>query len=79
MNSTFTEKFSTTDPISQFHLVDLRGETPKERISNTFATFTGFTPPNETEDWARIDFVFGGSDGEWYVRSFVRDIMYGEI
>jgi len=67
ISSEFTEKFSTEEPISNFHLVDLRGKAPKSRVSNTFATWTGFTPPNDPSDWQRIDFIFGGSNGGWYV------------
>jgi len=43
----------------------LRGQAPRQSVSTNFATFTGFTLPNVTSSWTRIDFVFGGSNLGW--------------
>ncbi|KAJ7472887.1 Endonuclease/exonuclease/phosphatase [Mycena galericulata] len=46
-----------------FALHDLRAHTPRRAVSANHATFTGFTAPNDTRSWSRIDFVFGGANG----------------
>ncbi|KAL1747421.1 Endonuclease/exonuclease/phosphatase [Schizophyllum fasciatum] len=64
INQTFAEKYSVNDgQLPDFKLLDLRGETARRSVSSNFATFTGFTPPNNASEWGRIDFVFSGSNG----------------
>jgi hypothetical protein len=65
INSTFAERFDPGDALPDFTMTDLRGATPKERVSNTYATFTGFAAPSDTSEWSYIDFAFGGSNGGW--------------
>jgi hypothetical protein len=63
----FVRKFPIpADQEPNFKMLDLRGQTPRFRVSGDFATFTGFTSPDDTSNWIRIDFVFGGSNGGWY-------------
>ncbi|KAJ7108168.1 Endonuclease/exonuclease/phosphatase [Mycena epipterygia] len=52
-------------PAPTFVLHDLRAHTPRRFVSANHATFTGFTAPNDTRVWSRIDFVFGGANGGW--------------
>ncbi|KAL1718203.1 Endonuclease/exonuclease/phosphatase [Schizophyllum commune] len=66
INQTFADKYAVSDDqLPDFTLLDLRGQTPRRSVSSNFATFTGFTPPNNASDWGRIDFLFGGSNGGW--------------
>ncbi|THU87178.1 hypothetical protein K435DRAFT_804546 [Dendrothele bispora CBS 962.96] len=68
INQTFADKFDVGDQAPDFKMLDLRGQAPRRMVSNNFATFTGFTAPNDTSDWSRIDFAFGDSiSGKWTV------------
>ncbi|KAL1747422.1 Endonuclease/exonuclease/phosphatase [Schizophyllum fasciatum] len=68
INETFADKYAVDDDQQpDFILFDLRGETERRRVSGNFATFQGFTSPEETDKWGRIDFIFGGSNGHWWV------------
>jgi len=63
----FKEKYHTgKDHFPDFRFLDTRAETPRFGVSENFATFTGWSP-SATEEWERIDFVFGGSCRRWYV------------
>jgi len=68
----FVKKFSIPDDQqSDFRMIDMRGVTPPLRVSGNFATFTNFKGPENTrEDTDRIDFVFGGSNGNWSCEQF---------
>nr|GAT52786.1 predicted protein [Mycena chlorophos] len=59
----FAQRFSIPASASSFVLHDLRAHTPRQHVSANHATFTGFTAPNDTREWKRIDFVFGGGEG----------------
>ncbi|KAF7291347.1 Endo/exonuclease/phosphatase domain-containing protein [Mycena indigotica] len=63
----FAERFRIpADGVSTsaaFILHDLRATTPRRAVSVNHATFTGFTAPNDTSAWSRIDFVFAGGEG----------------
>ncbi|KAI5116281.1 hypothetical protein M0805_009932 [Coniferiporia weirii] len=49
-----------------FCMTDVLGATKPLGVSGNFATFTGFTAPeNSSSLTGRIDFVFGGSNGKW--------------
>ncbi|KAF7348884.1 Endo/exonuclease/phosphatase domain-containing protein [Mycena venus] len=61
----FAAKFSVDPSSPPFVLHDLRAHTPRRAVSANHATFTGFTAPNDTRVWSRIDFLFGG--GKWRV------------
>ncbi|OCH84831.1 hypothetical protein OBBRIDRAFT_374178 [Obba rivulosa] len=62
----FERKYTASgDTPGDFTMRDLGGETPKMRVSGHFATFTGFKKPNDAANLARIDFIFGGSNGGW--------------
>lgn len=66
INATFAQRFSVPDDqLPNFKLIDLRGQAPRRAVSTNFATFTGFTVPNDASDWTRIDFIFGGSNLGW--------------
>ncbi|KAF8067801.1 Endonuclease/exonuclease/phosphatase [Lyophyllum atratum] len=66
INATFAAKYAVkADQLPDFKLLDLRGQAPRRSVSTNFATFTGFTAPNVTSSWTRIDFVFGGSNKGW--------------
>lgn len=63
----FKEKYHTGgDQFPDFRFLDTRAETRRFGVSENFATFTGWSP-NVTKEWARIDFVFGGSCRRWCV------------
>ncbi|KAF8182507.1 Endonuclease/exonuclease/phosphatase [Mycena galopus ATCC 62051] len=61
----FAKKFAVDPSAPPFVLHDLRAHTPRRFVSANHATFTGFTAPNDTRAWSRIDFVFGGGNGGW--------------
>lgn len=63
----FAAKYSVDSSSSPFALHDLRAHTPRRAVSANHATFTGFTAPNDTRSWSRIDFLFGGANGGWWV------------
>lgn len=65
INSTFAEKYAVGNEHLNFTMIDLRAEAPRRSVSNTFATFTGFTSPGDSSNWDRIDFIFGGSNEGW--------------
>ncbi|KAG6873903.1 hypothetical protein C0995_009682 [Termitomyces sp. Mi166 len=72
INATFAAKYHVDDDqLPDFTMLDLRGQAPRRNISTNFATFTGFTAPNDTSQWTRIDFIFGGSNGKWQVITVV--------
>ncbi|KIY67302.1 DNase I-like protein [Cylindrobasidium torrendii FP15055 ss-10] len=60
----FAAKY-TVKGADNFHMLDLRGQTPPEKVSSNFATFTGFTKPGDASQWKRIDFIFGGNTLGW--------------
>ncbi|KAF9457929.1 Endonuclease/exonuclease/phosphatase [Collybia nuda] len=68
INATFAAKYAVgADQFPDFKMLDLRGQTPRRNVASNFATFTGFTAPNDTSHWTRIDFVYGGSNMGWTV------------
>ncbi|EMD36811.1 hypothetical protein CERSUDRAFT_95086 [Gelatoporia subvermispora B] len=71
VSSQLTAKYAVPDDVyADFVMRDVREATPQERISGNFATFTGFKKPGNTAGYARIDFVFGGSNGGWNAISY---------
>lgn len=68
VNATFAQKFAVpSGALPGFIMKDLKGETPRFMVSGDFATYTGFNAPGDSSVYSRIDFVFGGSNGKWYV------------
>lgn len=68
INATFAAKYAVGEnQLPAFKMLDLRGQTPRRSVAPNFATFTGFTAPNDTSHWTRIDFVYGGSNLGWWV------------
>lgn len=68
INATFAAKFAVpAGTLPNFVLDDLKGVVPRFMVSGDYATFTGFNAPGDTSAFTRIDFVFGGSNGLWYV------------
>ena len=65
INETFAAKYAAKNTNELFKMLDLRGETAPQKVSNNFATFTGFTKPGDPTEWKRIDFIFGGSTMGW--------------
>ncbi|KAI0708515.1 Endonuclease/exonuclease/phosphatase [Earliella scabrosa] len=66
INATFAERFAVPDgTLSDFKLLDLKAETPREFVSGEFATYTGWNAPGDASVYTRIDFVYGGSNGKW--------------
>ncbi|KAI0059939.1 mannose-6-phosphatase [Artomyces pyxidatus] len=66
INATFEERFPVPDgALPGFKALDLREQVPRFNVSGNWATFTGFNDPDDTSDFQRIDFVFGGSNGGW--------------
>jgi len=71
INATFATKYAVEDgDLPDFKLIDLRGAAQRRRVSANFATYTGFTLPNDASAWTRIDFIFGGSNMGWTVDSY---------
>jgi endonuclease/exonuclease/phosphatase family metal-dependent hydrolase len=63
----FTKTYSPGGrQLPDFKFLDTRAETPRFNVSANFATFTDWSP-NVTKNWARIDFVLGGSNRRWCV------------
>jgi len=66
VNAAFAEKYAVSeDQLPDFKFVDMRAVTPRFRVSTNYATYTDWNAPNNPGAWARIDFVFGGSNGGW--------------
>ncbi|KAG7441332.1 uncharacterized protein BT62DRAFT_937250 [Guyanagaster necrorhizus] len=65
INATFAAKYDVGNQLSDFKMLDFRGQAPRQYVSNNFATYTGFNLPTDTSDWERIDFIFGGSNLGW--------------
>lgn len=65
MSSDKSAALKLLDKLAGFKLLDLRAETPREAVGFNYATFTGFTHPDDPKKWSRIDFIFGGSNGGW--------------
>jgi hypothetical protein len=64
----FAEKYQVdAETLPDFKLLDLRAAVPRHAVGTNYATFTGFTEPNNASIWSRIDFVFGGNNGGWCV------------
>ncbi|RDB30235.1 hypothetical protein Hypma_007157 [Hypsizygus marmoreus] len=71
INATFAAKFAVgANELPCFKMLDLRGQAPRRNVSANFATFTGFRVPNDTSQWTRIDFIFGGSNGGWTTQGY---------
>ncbi|KAF8325426.1 Endonuclease/exonuclease/phosphatase [Cantharellus anzutake] len=69
--SSFTQKYPIlSDHGPKFTEQDLKAHVPRQHISGDFATFTGFTQPNNTWAYNRIDFIFGSSRGGWDATSY---------
>ncbi|KAK0429586.1 Endonuclease/exonuclease/phosphatase [Armillaria borealis] len=65
IDAPFTAKYNVGNQLPDFKMVDLRSEAPRKRVSNNFATYTGFNKPSDTSVWKRVDFVFGGCNFGW--------------
>ncbi|KAI0049525.1 mannose-6-phosphatase [Auriscalpium vulgare] len=66
INATFKARFPVPSGVlPDFKALDLRTQVPRANVSGNWATFTGFAAPDDTSDFTRIDFVFGGSNGGW--------------
>ncbi|KAF9492689.1 hypothetical protein BDN71DRAFT_1396424 [Pleurotus eryngii] len=79
INATFAQRFSVPDDqLPDFKMIDLRGQAPRRAVSTNFATFTGFTAPNDASHWSRIDFIFGGSNLEWTVDAYKADSVLAD-
>ncbi|KAF8871056.1 Endonuclease/exonuclease/phosphatase [Mucidula mucida] len=60
INATWAATYAVpADEQPDFVMQDLRGQAPRERVSEAYATYTGFTPPNSASagPWQRIDFT----------------------
>lgn len=68
---TFMERFKVAHhELPCFKMLDLRGKAPRLSVSANVATFTGFCAPDDTKEWTRIDFIFGGNNGGWTVHGY---------
>ncbi len=66
INQTFAEKYKVGNGTNaDFVFKDVTGQMSPFSRSGDHSTFTGFVPPGDTEDYQRIDFVMGGSNGGW--------------
>ncbi|KAK0470978.1 Endonuclease/exonuclease/phosphatase [Armillaria novae-zelandiae] len=67
-------RFAVTSDVGHqlpdFKMLDLRGQAPREMVSNNFATYTGFNKPSDTLGWKRIDYIFGGSNLKWKSKGY---------
>lgn len=86
LNQTFLDRFSWTaeeeaaaglDDV--FNMVDLLGATPARYRSGHWSTFTGWSAAGDTEDFSRIDYIMGGSNGGWEAEAFrVGETLYDD-
>ncbi|KAF8193333.1 Endonuclease/exonuclease/phosphatase [Pholiota molesta] len=68
VGAAFTQKYPVSpSQLPSFRFIDLRAEAPRRNVSANFATFTGFSKPENVREWTRIDFVFGGSNRGWEI------------
>jgi endonuclease/exonuclease/phosphatase family metal-dependent hydrolase len=71
ISPSFSDKYPVLkDDSSSFVEKDLKAHVPRQYVSGDFATFTGFTRPNNTSTYTRIDFIFGSSWGGWDATSY---------
>jgi exonuclease III len=74
LSPSFKEKYHWTEndgeKFKDFKLMDTLAETPPERRSGNFATFTAFRPVKNSNRFTRIDFIFGGSSGGWSAKAY---------
>ncbi|KAK0184718.1 Endonuclease/exonuclease/phosphatase [Armillaria mellea] len=70
ISSKFDKKYKVGDQLPDFKMHDLRDRAPRKKVSNNFATYTGFNKPCDTSGWKRIDFIFGGSNLVWTSRAY---------
>ena len=69
IDASFSQRYAVPPgTLTDFVLRDLKAHVPRAYISGDHATYTGFTAPGNPWSYTRIDFVFGGSNGKWYVR-----------
>lgn len=74
INQTFAEKYAVPNGTMQgFVLQDLKGAAPRFSVGGDIATYTGFSSPSDSSSFTRIDFIFGGTNGKWYV------LLYGHV
>ncbi|KAM6492297.1 Endonuclease/exonuclease/phosphatase [Amanita muscaria] len=72
VNQTFADIYDVdSDKLPDFHMIDLRTATLRQNVSGNYATFTGFTAPQDTKEWERIDFIFGGNNWGWYSNRYI--------
>ncbi|PSR74723.1 hypothetical protein PHLCEN_2v9602 [Hermanssonia centrifuga] len=66
INATFAATYAVPNgTLDNFIMDDLKGVAPRFSVSGNFATYTGFNSPGDTSVFTRIDFVFGGNNGDW--------------
>ena len=66
INETFAQKYAVpTGVLSDFVMLDLKAQAPRDAVSGQYATYTGFNAPGDASVYTRIDFVYGGSNGKW--------------
>jgi len=66
VNTTFAQKYRVpNEKLFDFTFLDMRATTPRLGVSGNFATYTDWNEPGNTSAWARLDYVFGGSNGGW--------------
>jgi len=61
----FLSAFPVSGDAPAFKMVDVKAEVPRQFVSGHYATYTGFSSPRSSSTFARIDFIFGGSNGGW--------------
>jgi endonuclease/exonuclease/phosphatase family metal-dependent hydrolase len=67
INATFQQAFPIPKNSPNFTATDVRTVLPRVQVAGNWATFTGFVDPDDVSQYSHIDFVFGGSNGGWYV------------
>ena len=68
INQTFVDRYPIPrNVLPNFTAIDLRTRVSRFAASGNFATYTGFVAPQDASQYTHIDFVFGGSNGGWYV------------
>ncbi|KZV91702.1 DNase I-like protein [Exidia glandulosa HHB12029] len=61
----FAKQYAVPSNAPPFKMLDIRGETPTDRIEGHFATYTGFVEVGRSDNYRRIDFILGGSNRRW--------------
>ncbi|KIY63699.1 hypothetical protein CYLTODRAFT_359514 [Cylindrobasidium torrendii FP15055 ss-10] len=74
VNATWAARYEVpAGKLDEFALLDLRAQAPRQSVSVNYATYTSWPQPGNSSEYRRIDFVFGGSVGDYSTDAYTVD------